>query len=212
MIRPLDSSAKKVRSFGNGFVGADERVGALHPHWEVQKSSSKLFDNKHHHEMKLRTPRIGAFLPLLAPEIPTVPSFLCPALSHAPAHRPSPTQAKCFSSFYRRCTQAAARAQTEEPQTAHSSKLDETLLPLSCSGCGALAQTVDSSQAGFYTITRPAIKTYLRHGAKEVTSENAAFSEAVQKADSNILAQLGLGRGANEGRVISLFISLLGAL
>ncbi|KIV84117.1 hypothetical protein PV11_06089 [Exophiala sideris] len=43
-------------------------------------------------------------------------------------------------------------------------------LPVSCPGCGALTQDVDPGQAGYYTRSRKAVKTYLR-GSVEIAQQ-----------------------------------------
>lgn len=150
--------------------------------------------------MKLRAPRAATFQQLLVTETSCVPAFLCPALSRPLVHRPSPTQRRCFSSFYRRRNQATSPSPTEDPQAIQGSTHKESLLPLACSGCGALSQTVDSSQAGFYNLSRSAVKAFLKQGAKETSDENIAFSEALQNANTSILQQLGLGKSTNQGK------------
>lgn len=48
------------------------------------------------------------------------------------------------------------------PPSFHKNTRHPTNLPLSCPGCGALTQDVDPGEAGFYTTSRRAVRSYLR--------------------------------------------------
>src|ERR1700733_12410895 len=54
-------------------------------------------------------------------------------------------------------------------------------LPTSCPGCGALTQEAHKSEAGFYSRSRKAVRTYLRQG-KSQTVEDAQKLEESNKA------------------------------
>lgn len=62
-------------------------------------------------------------------------------------------------------------------------------LPLSCPGCGAPSQTVAPEEAGFYTLTRSAVKKFVQDDAKK---EDLVFQATLDNVDSRVLQELGL--------------------
>ncbi|KAF2093232.1 hypothetical protein NA57DRAFT_48753 [Rhizodiscina lignyota] len=129
---------------------------------------------------------------LIAAQKPSCPIYLCPALLSPLPYRPSKEQSRCFTSFFRRCTELAAQNGMHQEPASVRRATTERPLPVSCPGCGALAQTVDTDQAGYYDTSRTAVKKYLRYGKDQEAKENAVFKEAMQHADERILNQLGL--------------------
>ncbi|KAH0544834.1 hypothetical protein FGG08_001063 [Glutinoglossum americanum] len=73
---------------------------------------------------------------------------------------------------------------------------DIALLPVSCPGCGALVQTVEPLEAGFYSITRKAVKVFsARKEAIKIpknTIEDVVYKGALQKAEGSQLQEMGL--------------------
>ena len=61
-------------------------------------------------------------------------------------------------------------------------------LPVSCPGCGALTQDVDSGSAGHYTLSRKAVKTYLRDLRREVQLPDEA-DEGHKESDRAVRSQ-----------------------
>lgn len=58
-------------------------------------------------------------------------------------------------------------------------------LPQQCPGCGALSQTVDDHQPGFYTPKRKAVRSYLvGRSSQKISEEDRIVSAALQKAGS----------------------------
>jgi hypothetical protein len=65
-------------------------------------------------------------------------------------------------------------------------------LPLSCPGCGAPSQTVAPEEAGFYNLSRSAIRKFVQDDAKK---EDLVFQATLDKVDDKILQELGLDNG-----------------
>lgn len=67
-------------------------------------------------------------------------------------------------------------------------------LPQQCGGCGALSQTSDPAEPGFYTLTRKSVQSHLRNGSKYSTDsrkiEEEALEAAAGKVDPSILDAL----------------------
>lgn len=151
--------------------------------------------------MKLRGPRLKALDVLHASGAVRFSPFLCPALAGPTLSKSTARQSKCFSSFYRLFSQAAVTPVQNQQVSATPARngINEDLLPLCCPGCGALSQTVNAEQAGYYDLERSAVRKYLKHGIRETQSENATFSEAIYNANSGVLRQLGLERATSGG-------------
>ncbi|KAH0283535.1 hypothetical protein M436DRAFT_83814 [Aureobasidium namibiae CBS 147.97] len=66
-------------------------------------------------------------------------------------------------------------------------------LPLSCPGCGAPSQTVASEEAGFYNLSRSAVRKFVHDDAKQ---EDLVFQATLDKVDSKVLQELGLDKAA----------------
>lgn len=66
-------------------------------------------------------------------------------------------------------------------------------LPHACPGCGGLAQTVEPNEAGYYSLTRPAVKRYLNPKTQldELAAEEV-LKKSLGQADSGLLQTLGL--------------------
>ncbi|KAG9677426.1 hypothetical protein KCU99_g1689, partial [Aureobasidium melanogenum] len=66
-------------------------------------------------------------------------------------------------------------------------------LPLSCPGCGAPSQTVAPEEAGFYNLSRSAVRNFVQDDAKK---EDLVFQATMDKVDDTVLKELGLDGGA----------------
>ncbi|KAI5197507.1 hypothetical protein E4T39_07262 [Aureobasidium subglaciale] len=62
-------------------------------------------------------------------------------------------------------------------------------LPLSCPGCGAPSQTVAPEEAGFYTLSRSAVKKFVQDDTRQ---EDLIFQATLDKVDNKVLQELGL--------------------
>lgn len=67
-------------------------------------------------------------------------------------------------------------------------------LPLSCPGCGAPSQTVAPDEAGFYNLSRSAIRKFVHDDAKK---EDLVFQATLDKVDNKVLQELGLDGAAS---------------
>ncbi|KAK1986679.1 hypothetical protein LZ30DRAFT_581513 [Colletotrichum cereale] len=134
-----------------------------------------------------------------------VPVYLCPSFSAASARHsfaPAAGAHRKLPYRQRRCVHVEANTTTEAaapppPATEPTLKLSTKKLPLQCSGCGALAQTTDAGQAGYYDLSRKAVREFLtsdseKDAEKELREEDKVVDEALQNLGEEQLAQLGL--------------------
>ncbi|KAI9707830.1 MAG: hypothetical protein M1820_004435 [Bogoriella megaspora] len=135
----------------------------------------------------------------------TIPTFLCPVLLEAPLSRrplnPCLSPRSLSSSFTRTSTQNAYISETAEsraPLTILSEKgpaeaIEKNSLPISCPGCGAPSQTFARADAGYYTLSRSAVRNFLE-GPKEDAKgeEDEAYASAVAQASDDLKQDLGL--------------------
>ncbi|KAK5169971.1 hypothetical protein LTR04_005425, partial [Oleoguttula sp. CCFEE 6159] len=63
-------------------------------------------------------------------------------------------------------------------------------LPLSCPGCGAASQNIAPNEAGYYTITRGGVKSYLKDDTTGI--EEDIFDTSLRNANEDVLRTLGL--------------------
>ena len=99
---------------------------------------------------------------------------------------------RTFSAFARRPLELDQQRGASSADALHSQIARE--LPRSCPGCGALTQDVDANEAGFYSLTRPAVKKYLYPQWKLGTKneEDRIFESAIQNVAPELRLQLGL--------------------
>lgn len=127
-----------------------------------------------------------------------VPIFLCPTLLRRtpglqrPLHqlRVSRKLPQDRSRYLHSHAQAAA-----EPYKC-SSHTDVTSLPAQCAGCGAVAQTVDANDAGYYNLNRRTVKAYLDWNKTSALTEevehDCPLHESPDTINSGLLDSLGL--------------------
>ncbi|KZL77539.1 DUF974 domain containing protein [Colletotrichum tofieldiae] len=133
-----------------------------------------------------------------------VPVYLCPSLSAASARHSFAPAAQAHRKLpyrQRRCVHVEASTTSETPPppptTEPTQQLPTKKLPLQCSGCGALTQTTDAGQAGYYDLSRKAVREFLapandKNAEKELREEDKVVDEALQNLGEEQLAQLGL--------------------
>ncbi|OHW99870.1 DUF974 domain-containing protein [Colletotrichum incanum] len=134
-----------------------------------------------------------------------VPVYLCPSLSAASARHSFAPAAQAHQKLpyrQRRCVHVEASTTSEAPPppppaTEPTQQLPTKKLPLQCSGCGALTQTTDAGQAGYYDLSRKAVREFLapandKNTEKELREEDKVVDEALQNLGEEQLAQLGL--------------------
>jgi len=96
--------------------------------------------------------------------------------------------------FPTRClsTERGHRA-PQESLDAHNAADTSKVLPglTACPGCGALAQTVEPGEAGYYSLQRRAVDSYLKQQSSK-TDDNVV-SSALESADPELIKTLGLG-------------------
>lgn len=101
------------------------------------------------------------------------------------------TPIRPFSSFHPRLLGVEQQQDISPPPSVLSKPTPE--LPLSCPGCGAFTQSVDPSEAGFYTPTRSAVKKYLNpQDQAPAAKEDEIFHSVIQKLSPELRTQLGL--------------------
>lgn len=108
--------------------------------------------------------------------VPTLHVNIPPSLSAAP---------KCFSST------GTFSAGFQDPLV--DIRQMTRKLPMSCPGCGAPSQTVAHEEAGFYTLTRSAVKKFIQD---DTTQEDRVFQDTLKSVDKNLLKELGLDKKA----------------
>ncbi|KAK1997630.1 hypothetical protein LX36DRAFT_700826 [Colletotrichum falcatum] len=133
-----------------------------------------------------------------------VPVYLCPSLGAGSARHtfaPVAETHRRLPNRQRRCVHVEANATAEAsplPPTAETThKISTKKLPLQCSGCGALSQTTNAGQAGYYDLSRKAVKEFLTTEGeggveKELREEDKVVDEALKNLSNEQLAQLGL--------------------
>ncbi|KAG9248187.1 hypothetical protein BJ878DRAFT_413309 [Calycina marina] len=136
-----------------------------------------------------------------------LPLFLCPALlsiSHKHPARFSVQRRKLHSS-----PELLATSSSSTPYTPNQTKKLPAKLPLQCAGCGALSQTVDKEEPGFYNLRRKTVRDYVEGKAVQAgdlgTEEYRIIQKSLENAsalDPNLLEQLAfdlpVGERANE--------------
>ncbi|XTI82182.1 hypothetical protein V2W45_7595 [Cenococcum geophilum] len=131
----------------------------------------------------------------------SIPAFLCPALLRSqpvtgfpPQNLPRPK--KAFSTFGRKRTPDTAIA-TPSPasSTPPAPQPNKRVLPVCCPGCGAPTQILASSEAGYYSLSRGAVKSYLNYDDSQTkATEDDVFTKAIKQVDNKVLEDLGLDR------------------
>ncbi|KAJ0167654.1 Genetic interactor of prohibitins 3, mitochondrial [Colletotrichum tanaceti] len=135
-----------------------------------------------------------------------VPVYLCPSLGAASGRHsfaPASEARRGLPYGQRRCVHvevdaiSEAQQQPPPPATEPTQQLSTKKLPLQCSGCGALTQTTDAGQAGYYDLSRRAVKEFLasangEDAEKELKEEDKVVEEALENLSEEQLAQLGL--------------------
>jgi genetic interactor of prohibitins 3, mitochondrial len=128
----------------------------------------------------------------------TIPEFLCPALFHTGTRIPSLHDP---SKRARRRLPSCRQLHSATPPVASSmsdripppGRPKQRSLPELCPGCGAPTQAVAPEEAGYYSESRKAVKTYLNHELERKTSpEDDFFNAAIQNADDGAVKGMGL--------------------
>lgn len=135
----------------------------------------------------------------------TVPFFLCPFLASSAHAVNSPTNRHARGNQPRTRRLHIETARGPEKQIFQTSPGPHAL-PWSCPGCGALTQSIDPKEAGFYTTTRKSLKAYIANqtgrDATEKLRDDETYTSAVKNVDGALLKELGLDdvSGSGSGR------------
>lgn len=105
---------------------------------------------------------------------------------------------------------AASEGSPPDEQTSRSAAAASALS--ACPGCGALAQTIEQNEAGYYSLNRHAVKSYLRHVIGEPgrprTAEDDVFEAAVNKAGAELVEGIAARDDAVGGVCTSVLVKL----
>ena len=118
-----------------------------------------------------------------------LPLFLCPALLGV---RRSPTSSFAFQRRKLQTTpEQSATLASEFPRTPDQIKIAGGSLPLQCAGCGALSQTVDKDEPGYYNLKRKTVKEYItgisdQAPETEIQNEDILIQKSLENAASTI--------------------------
>jgi hypothetical protein len=141
-----------------------------------------------------------------------LPAFLCPALITAPRGRHQRRQ--LYSTLGQ--TILTTPHPSKLPSTANLSSPKALInrLPQQCGGCGALSQTINPNEPGYYNPKRRSVNDYLKGRSSSKGSEENAIIEKSFKAaadiDPDLSSKLELFTGVHRSgtRTILVFHSL----
>ena len=116
--------------------------------------------------------------------------------------------------------QAAISAGDQTPSLERSETLDSQNassrypnLPWTCPGCGAYSQAQKPGEAGFYSVTRNRVSTYVSsHDHPSTTpagTEQEIIDKALGKADHSLLESLGIASPHETGKQNAVFLHIL---
>ncbi|KAL2140964.1 hypothetical protein VTI28DRAFT_3009 [Corynascus sepedonium] len=126
-----------------------------------------------------------------------LPLYLCPAFRSLSVENAT-LRRQCRPSTrlvqLRRLHTEASASVSAEP--ASVVKQTSKTLPLQCHGCGALSQTVAPNEAGYYDLSRKAVRKYLglleESNNTPVTNTDEIVEQALQSVDVEALEQQGI--------------------
>lgn len=177
-------------------------------------------------------------------DIPTVdlPAFLCPGIvaftrasrptksirhqhqrqQHTSSQEPGPLHSEeLHPSLQKKRSNRQSNVLISRPLTSTLSPVLASKLPQQCSGCGALSQTVNSHEPGFYSLTRRSVKSYFQDDSLVVPSKTERSREEAIVADHlkaleasenatqqnvDIIRELSVAIGQKSGMRIFLFL------
>lgn len=135
--------------------------------------------------------RIGDALPTSG-----VPVFLCPAIQHG-SQLASALHSRCSIRVEpRRILHTEAACISVKAETPELTRAECRYLPLTCSGCGAFAQTNDANQLGYYDVTAKRVRNWRQTQEKEpsnqASEEEDIINDVMKSMDSSKLEELGI--------------------
>ena len=121
-----------------------------------------------------------------------LPVFLCPILGK-PHHVTPTVQQRVYESKNQSRHAHFDTVPTSSQSVPLPSLSQLHLLPRSCPGCGAFTQSVDSDQAGFYSINRKSVKAYIAQGMSERRNvvERDIYEKSLERANPSLVQELG---------------------
>lgn len=125
-----------------------------------------------------------AILQLEATPTAELPAFLCPGLlTFSPSRTNKYLQPRRFHSTPKHNECLPPVASNTATFLKPSKILPVNKLPLQCSGCGALTQTLDKDEPGFFDLKRKSVKQYLVGTSEAGPSKEAeVFEQSIKLA------------------------------
>lgn len=71
-----------------------------------------------------------------------------------------------------------------------------------CPGCGALAQTIEQGEPGYYSLKRKTVSSFVKQDIADEGSEEAVAASAIDRADPILLESLGLNNFRAAGKTL----------
>ncbi|RDW75588.1 hypothetical protein BP5796_06409 [Coleophoma crateriformis] len=123
-----------------------------------------------------------------------LPEFLCPALRHVNIlYLDRSGERNSTAPCIQRRHASSAIPRTDSSTIALPQPKSLRKLPQQCAGCGALSQTVDAEEPGYYSLGRRSVKDFLvDKSAQKGKEESAVVEAAFQNINSEVLGSLGL--------------------
>jgi hypothetical protein len=131
-----------------------------------------------------------------------LPTFLCPGILRITHLQPSQHSPKLAQSLPRAPQRRQITSNTFNGPISLSTGPGPLLesLPQQCPGCGALSQTVDQDQPGFYTRSRKAVRNYLQNKSFPKSSEEDDIVKAALENAGSLAETVSLGDFSSPGK------------
>ena len=123
-----------------------------------------------------------------------LPHFLCPTLLQSRSTLVRHTIRRPLRSSSQQAHLRCLHIQSVDAPSSAANPPPALVLPQQCGGCGALSQSSDPTEPGFYTLTRKSVQSHLhnesRTSAQSRKIEEEALEAAAGTVDSSILDAL----------------------
>jgi hypothetical protein len=131
-----------------------------------------------------------------------LPTFLCPGILRITHLQPSQRSLKLAQPLRRAPQRREITSNTSNGPISLSTGPGTLLesLPQQCPGCGALSQTVDQDQPGFYTRNRKAVRNYLQNKSFPKSSEEDDIVKAALENAGSLAETVSLGDFSSPGK------------
>lgn len=116
-----------------------------------------------------------------------IPVFLCPGLSKLVQDQvPYGQQRKLHSTLEETALLRPNLSVTSAPTKRLRGAASVNRLPQQCSGCGALSQTIEADEPGYFELRRRSVKQYLSGTSEALSSEeDHIVDQAIRRAKEN---------------------------